>query len=190
MLKLGILISGNGSNLQAIIDAIAAGDLDACVQVVISNKPNAYGLERARAAGIRAVCIKPSSFTVAEEPTHSYNEALRRILVDADVDWVIMAGYMKLLGTEVLDAFPDHVINLHPALLPKFPGAHAIEEAFAAGEAVTGVTVHIANERFDDGPILAQVEVPVLPTDTLEVLEVRIHAAEHKLLPATLAGLC
>ena len=175
-LKLGILISGNGSNLQAIIDAIVDGRLDAEIAVVISNKPEAYGLQRAEAAGI------PTAVT-------GDNAEIRRILAQAGVDWVVMAGYMKLLGTEVLDAFPDHVLNLHPALLPAFPGAHAIEEAFNAGVPVTGVTVHIANERFDDGPILAQVEVPVLPDDTLETLEMRIHEAEHKLLPDTLSAL-
>jgi len=189
MLKLGILISGNGSNLQAIIDAIAAGDLNAQIQVVISNKSGAYGLQRAEAAGIKAVTVKPSSFADAADPAHCYNDALRQILQDCEVDWVVMAGYMKLLGPEVLDAFPNRVINLHPALLPAFPGAHAIEEAFAAGVPVTGVTVHIANERFDDGPILAQVEVPVLGDDTLDTLEVRIHAAEHRLLPQVLATL-
>jgi len=175
-LKLGILISGNGSNLQAIIDAIAAGDLDAEIRVVISNKPEAYGLKRAEAADI------PTAVT-------GENAEIRRILTQAGVDWVVMAGYMKLLGPEVLDAFPDHVINLHPALLPAFKGAHAIEEAFNAGVPVTGVTVHIANERFDDGPILAQVEVPVLPDDTLETLEARIHATEHQLLPQVLSTL-
>jgi len=189
MLKLGVLISGNGSNLQAIIDAIAAGWLDASIQVVISNKPDAYGLQRAQAAGIKAVSVKPSSFAATADPTHCYNDALRRILQEYDVEWVVMAGYMKLLGAEVLDAFPDRVINLHPALLPAFPGAHAIEEAFAAGVPVTGVTVHIANERFDDGPILAQAEVPVLPDDTLDTLEARIHETEHKLLPEVLSTL-
>jgi len=176
--RLGVLISGNGSNLQAIIDAIAAGELDAEIAVVISNKPEAYGLERAQAAGIPTAVVTPVD-----------NAEIRRILTRAGVDWVVMAGYMRLLGTEVLDAFPDHVINLHPALLPAFPGAHAIEEAFDAGIPVTGVTVHIANERFDDGPILAQVEVPILPDDTLETLEARIHEAEHKLLPRVIATL-
>ena len=189
MLKLGILISGAGSNLQAIIDAITDGRLDARIQVVISNRADAYGLKRAQAAGIKAVSLKPSSFTGTDDPTHCYNDALRRILQSYCVDWVVMAGYMKLLGPEVLDAFPAHVINLHPALLPAFPGAHAIEEAFTAGVPVTGVTVHLANERFDDGPILAQTEVPVLADDTLEALEARIHKAEHLLLPQVLAAL-
>ncbi|MCL2333152.1 MAG: phosphoribosylglycinamide formyltransferase [Actinomycetia bacterium] len=191
-LKLGILISGNGSNLQAIIDAIAAGSLDAEIRVVISNKSEAYGLKRAEAAGIKTAVVRPADFaqgTASLEPSALYNDKLRRILQNAEVDWVVMAGYMKLLGPEVLDAFPNHVLNLHPALLPAFPGAHAIEEAYRARVPVTGVTVHIANERFDDGPILAQTEVPILPDDTLEVLEARIHAAEHRLLPQVLATL-
>ncbi len=185
--RLGVLISGNGSNLQALIDACASGELPATIALVISNKPQAYGLERAKAAGIKALCLAPHAFSAESDPMRSYNVALRDALWAAEVDLVIMAGYMKLLGTEVLDAFPQRVLNLHPALLPAFPGAHAIEEAFKAQVSVTGVTVHIANEHFDEGPILAQVEVPVRAGDTLDTLEARIHEEEHQLLPQTVA---
>jgi phosphoribosylglycinamide formyltransferase-1 len=178
-LKLGVLISGNGSNLQAILDAIAAGELHASVEVVISNRRGAYGLERAEAAGIRAVTLDAKHY----EDAAAFNRALTGELVHHRVDYVIMAGYMKLLGTEVLDAFPQRVLNLHPALLPAFPGAHAIRDALAAGARETGVTVHIANEAFDEGPILAQEVVPVFERDTLESLEERVHEVEHKLYP-------
>jgi len=177
-LALGVLISGSGTNLQAVIDAIAEGLLDARVAVVISNKEAAYGLERARRAGIPAVHIDPSAGDY-----RAYNHAIRQALEDHGVELVVMAGYMRLLGTEVLRAYPGAVINLHPALLPAFPGASAIRDAFEYGVKVTGVTVHFADEEFDRGPILCQELVRVEETDSLETLEAKIHAVEHRLLP-------
>jgi len=181
-LRLGVLISGNGSNLQAILDACAAGTLDAEVAVVISNKPDAYGLERARRAGVSAVGLSPKHY----EDALAFDRAVLGELLRHKVDWVAMAGYMRLLGSHVLDAFPQRVLNLHPALLPAFPGADAIREAFNAGVSETGVTVHIANEEYDKGPIIAQEAVAVLPDDTLESLEERVHAVEHRLYPKVL----
>lgn len=178
-LALGVLVSGSGTNLQAIIDAIAAGTLDARVAVVISNKGDAYGLERARLAGVPAVHVDPAN---SENPK-GYNREIREVLESHGVELVVMAGYMRLLGAEVLRAFPGAVVNLHPALLPAFPGATAIREAFEWGVKVTGVTVHFADEEFDRGPILCQEPVVVEETDTLETLEARIHEAEHRLLP-------
>jgi phosphoribosylglycinamide formyltransferase-1 len=178
-LALGVLVSGSGTNLQAIIDAIAAGTLHARVAVVISNKADAYGLERARLAGVPAVHIDPA----ASEGPGVYNHAIREVLEGHGVELVVMAGYMRLLGVEVLRAFPGAVINLHPALLPAFPGATAIRDAFEWGVKVTGVTVHFADEEFDRGPILCQEPVVVEETDTLETLETRIHEVEHRLLP-------
>ncbi|HAL29408.1 MAG TPA: phosphoribosylglycinamide formyltransferase [Coriobacteriia bacterium] len=178
-LALGVLVSGSGTNLQAIIDAIAAGALDARVAVVISNKGDAYGLERARLAGVPAVHVDPAN---SENPK-GYNREIREVLESHGVELVVMAGYMRLLGAEVLRAFPGAVVNLHPALLPAFPGATAIREAFEWGVKVTGVTVHFADEEFDRGPILCQEPVVVEETDTLETLEARIHEAEHRLLP-------
>ena len=182
MITLGVLISGGGSNLQAIIDAVAAGTLDARIATVISNKEEAYGLERARGAGIRAVHIDPGAYDSADE----YNGALRDELQTQGVEYVVMAGYMKLLGTQVLDAFPMRVLNLHPALLPSFPGAHGIDDALAYGVKVTGITVHFADEVFDRGPIIAQTAVEVFEDDTRDSLAMRIHDAEHKLYPKVL----
>lgn len=178
-LAIGVLVSGNGTNLQAIIDAIAAGTLDARVAVVISNKADAYGLERARLAGVPAVHVDPA----ASEGPDAYDHEIRGLLEAHGVELVVMAGYMRLLGVEVLRAFPGAVINLHPALLPAFPGATAIRDAFEWGVKVTGVTVHFADEEFDRGPILCQEPVIVEEPDTLETLEARIHEVEHRLLP-------
>lgn len=183
MIKLGVLISGSGSNLQAILDAIAAGQLDASVEVVISNKADAFGLTRAANAGVRNEFVDPRSFASA----HEYNERLRELLQECAVDYVVMAGYMKLLGAEVLDAFPQRVLNLHPALLPSFPGAHGIADALAYGVKVTGVTVHFANEVFDEGAIIAQEAVAIFEDDTEESLALRIHEVEHRLYPRVLS---
>ncbi len=179
---IGVLISGSGTNLQAIIDASEANELDARIAVVISNKEAARGLERARKHHIDAVFIDPGRF----ESRHEYNYAIRDELRRHNVDLVVMAGYMRLLGKEVLDAYPMKVVNLHPALLPSFPGAHGISDALDYGVKVTGITVHYANEVFDEGPIIAQEAVPIEEDDTLETLEARIHEAEHRLLPAAL----
>lgn len=182
-MKFGVLVSGSGTNLQAILDACASGEIAGEVGVVISNKAEAFGLERARRAGVPAVHIDPKSFS----DTTGYNHAVRGSLDAHGVDYVVMAGYMKLLGAEVLDAYPMRVLNIHPALLPSFPGAHGIQDAFDYGVMVTGVTVHFANEVFDEGPIVAQEAVPVLPEDTITALEARIHAVEHWLYPSVLA---
>ena len=181
-IRLGVLISGSGSNLQAVLDAIAAGELDAAVAVVISSKPGVLGLERAANADVETVALTPEDY---REPAAA-NERIARELEARGVDYVVMAGYMRMLGTEVLDAFPDRVVNLHPALLPSFPGAHAIADAFRSGVKVTGVTVHFANEVYDDGPILAQGPVRILEDDTIESLESRIHEVEHRIYPQTL----
>lgn len=181
-LQLGILISGGGSNLQAIIDAIAAGILDAEVSVVISNKSDAYGLERAKAAGIPAICLNPKEFI----DKTAFDSAILQELQKYPVDWAVMAGYMRLITSTILDAYPNRVLNLHPSLLPSFAGAYAIRDALAANVRITGVTVHIANEVFDEGPIIAQRAVPVLQDDDYDSLAQRIHVAEHKLYPEVL----
>lgn len=178
-LRLGVLISGSGTNLQAIIDGCADGTIDAEVAVVVSDKGSAYGLVRARNAGIPDIFLCRSSF----EDLASYNRELTRILLQHEVGLVIMAGYMRLLGRRVLEAFPGAVMNIHPALLPSFAGASGIADAFAHGVKVTGVTVHFADELFDSGPIIAQEAVPIEETDDVESLEARIHAVEHRLYP-------
>lgn len=181
-LRLGILISGSGTNLQAIIDACEAGTLDAEVAVVISNHEGARGLARATHHGIEAVHLDRGAFPSA----HAYNAAIRDALQRSVVDIVAMAGYMRLLGKEVLDAYPNRVVNIHPALLPSFVGGNGIRDAFDYGVKVTGVTVHFANEVFDEGPIIAQEVVRIDEDDTLESLEAKIHDVEHRLYPAAL----
>lgn len=180
--KLGVLISGSGTNLQAIIDAIAEGSLDAEIRVVISSRPDAYGLVRAKEAGIQTIAL---SKDVYADPDIA-NEAIATELVHAGCDYVVMAGYMRMLGEAVLVAFPDRVLNLHPALLPSFKGAHAIRDAYDAGVKVTGVTVHFANAEYDKGPIIAQRAVDVAEDDTLDTLEAKIHEVEHELYPEVL----
>lgn len=181
-MRLGVLISGSGTNLQAIIDAIEAGRLDAEIAVVISNHEGARGLVRAKEHGIPAVHIDRSKY----DSVHAYNAAIRETLQQHVVDYVVMAGYMRLLGKEVLDAYPNRVLNIHPALLPSFAGASGIRDAFDHGVKVTGVTVHFANEVFDEGPIIAQEVVIIAEDDTVEALEARIHEIEHRLYPEVL----
>lgn len=181
-LRLGVLISGSGTNLQRIIDECEAGRLDAQVVLVISSHESARGLERAAKHGIEGKFIDRNACESARE----YNALIRQALVEHNVDIVVMAGYMRLLGKEVLDSFPNRVVNIHPALLPSFAGAHGIKDAFDYGVKLTGVTVHFANEVFDEGPIIAQEAVVIDENDTLETLEAKIHEVEYRLLPAAL----
>ena len=193
-LKIGVLISGSGTNLQAIIDEIAAGRLNVQVVKVISSRPDAYGIERAKAAGIPVLVMNQQIPTVSLNRDVYADRAVADSLIvsefrNAGAEYVVMAGYMRMLGPIVLDAFPDRVLNLHPALLPSFKGAHAIQDAFDAGVKVTGVTVHFANAEYDKGPIIAQRAVPVREDDTVDTLEERIHEVEHELYPWVLAHL-
>ena len=178
-LKIGVLISGSGTNLQALIDSIAAGQLNAEIVLVISSKPDVQGLVRAQKAGIQTLSMNPSVYQNQRVANGLIAEELQR----AGAEYVVMAGYMRKVTEEVLNAFPDKVVNLHPALLPSFVGAHAIRDAFEFGVKVTGVTVHFANEDYDRGPIIAQRAVSIEEEDTLDSLEARIHEVEHVLLP-------
>ena len=182
-IKLGVLISGSGTNLQAIIDAIAAGKLDAEVPVVVSSREGAYGLKRAAAAGIQTLSLTPELYKA--DPVGA-DVIIADALKKHGVDYVAMAGYMRMVRQPLLEAFPNRIVNLHPALLPAFKGAHAIAEAWERGVKVTGVTVHFANADYDCGPIIAQRAVPVDEGMTLDDLEARIHACEHVLYPETL----
>ncbi|MDR1016799.1 MAG: phosphoribosylglycinamide formyltransferase [Coriobacteriales bacterium] len=182
MLNLGILISGSGTNLEAIIQAIKAGAIDAEVKLVISSRPDAYGLKRAGDAGIPTIALSREAYADPLQADVMIAQALRR----AGIDLVVMAGYMRMVHAPILDAYPSHVLNIHPALLPAFKGAHAIQEAFDYGVKVTGVTVHVANAEYDAGRILAQQAVAVMDEDTLETLEKRIHDTEHRLYPLVL----
>lgn len=181
-LKIGVLLSGSGTNLQAIIDAVREDGLPVEVVQVVSSRPDAYGIERARKAGIPVTVLNRDVYADPEAADARIVEALRA----AGAQYVVMAGYMRKVTPVMLNAFPDRVLNLHPALLPSFKGAHAIQEAFDAGVKVTGVTVHFANEDYDKGPIVAQRAVEVREDDTLETLEERIHEVEHELYPQVL----
>ena len=181
-IKLGVLISGSGTNLQAIIDRIADGSLDASVELVVSSRPSAYGLKRAAAAGIETLSLSKETYADPQLADTIIATELRQ----RGVDYVVMAGYMRMVHEPLLDAFPNRVVNLHPALLPAFKGAHAIADAWERGVKVTGVTVHFANADYDCGPIIAQRAVVVDEGMTLDALEQRIHDCEHVLYPETL----
>ena len=180
-LKVGVLVSGSGSNLQAIIDAGAEG-LPVEVAHVVSSRPDAYGIERAKAAGIPVLVMNQQMYADAR----AADEMIADTLKASGVEYVVMAGYMRMVTGVLLDAFPNRILNLHPALLPSFVGAHAIQDAFDAGVKVTGVTVHFANAEYDKGPIIAQRAVSVREDDTVETLEERIHEVEHELYPQVL----
>ena len=177
-LKIGVLLSGSGTNLQAIIDAAAEG-LPVDIALVVSSRPDAYGIERARAAGIPTLVMNREKYADVLAADAQIVEALRK----AGAEYVVMAGYMRKVTSVMLDAFPNRVLNLHPALLPSFKGAHAIADAFDAGVKVTGVTVHFANADYDKGPIVAQRAITVAENDTLDTLEAKIHDVEHVLYP-------
>jgi formyltetrahydrofolate-dependent phosphoribosylglycinamide formyltransferase len=189
--RLAVMVSGNGSNLQAILDACAAGTIDATVELVVSNKAAAYGLERAAAADIPTAVVAPDP----ARPRREYDAGLAGVVAAARPDWVVLAGWMRILTSAFLDRFPDRVVNLHPALPGAFPGAHAIDDAWAAHLATgldrTGVMIHLVpDEQVDAGPVLASEEVAILPGDTIDTLTARVHATEHRLLVATLTRLC
>ena len=181
-LKVAVLISGSGSNLQAIIDESATGKLDVEVVLVVSSRPDAYGIKRAEAAGIPTLVMCREDYADAL----AANERIAKACKEASAEYLVMAGYMRMVLPPVLDAYPNRVINLHPALLPSFKGAHAIQDAFDAGVKVTGVTVHFANEDYDKGPIIAQRAVAVEEGWSVDDLEEAIHAVEHKLYPEAL----
>lgn len=178
-LKIGVLVSGNGSNLQSIIAAIEAGRLAACVGCVISNKADAYALQRAREHGIPAIHLDHRLCASRD----AYDEALVETLREFDVELVVLAGFMRIITPVLLDAFPQAIINIHPALLPAFPGLHAQRQALEYGVKITGCTVHFVDAGTDTGPIIIQAPVPVLPGDTEETLSARIQQEEHRIYP-------
>jgi phosphoribosylglycinamide formyltransferase-1 len=177
--RLGVLISGRGSNLQALIDAIASGSLEASVALAISNREEASGLERARAAGIEAICLSHRSWPTRDD----YDRALVRELRARDVGLVCLAGFMRLVGAPLIEAFPNRIVNIHPSLLPAFQGLEAQRQAIDHGVKVSGVTVHLVTAELDGGPIIVQRAVPVLPGDTAESLAARILEEEHRAYP-------
>lgn len=183
MLELGVLVSGSGTNLQAILDAIRGGRLDARVRVVISNVASAPALERARVAEVPALALSHKDFASREEFDQKLVESLRA----AGVELVVLAGFMRMLTPVFLRAFPGRIVNIHPSLLPAFPGVRAQAQALAHGVKVSGCTVHHVDEGVDTGRIIAQRAVPVLPDDDVESLTARILEQEHDVLVEVLA---
>jgi phosphoribosylglycinamide formyltransferase-1 len=177
--RIAVLISGRGSNLQAIIDRVVSRHLDATIAVVISNRAGAAGLQRARDAGIEAVCLGPRDY--ADRDAH--DRAILDVLGDRRVDLVCLAGYMRRVGASVLETFPGRILNVHPSLLPAFPGLDAPRQALDHGVRVAGATVHIVTSELDGGPIILQASVPVLDDDTVESLSARILVEEHRIYP-------
>jgi phosphoribosylglycinamide formyltransferase-1 len=189
--RLVVLASGSGSNLQAVLDGCAAGTIAAEVALVVTNRPDAGALDRATRAGVRSVTLAP----LTDEARADYDARLAEVVAAARPDFVVLAGWMRILSMSFLARFPGQVINLHPALPGELPGTHAIErahrEARAGQRTRTGVMIHLVpDEGVDDGPVLATVEVPIGPDDTVDDLIERVHAAEHRLLVDTLAALC
>lgn len=178
-LRLGVLASSRGSNLQAIIDASEAGTIDAAVVLVISNAAEAYALERARRRGIEATFIDPSLHNTSED----FDAAVLDLLRKREVELVCLAGYMRLLSPLLVEAYKNKIMNIHPALLPAFPGLHAQYKALQYGVKLSGCTAHFVDEGVDTGPIIIQAVVPVLDDDTEEVLSARILAYEHRIYP-------
>lgn len=181
MLPIAVLASGSGSNLQALIDAERDDDdFGARIVVVLSDRADARALERARAAGI------PTEVVPFEDHggRAAFTKAMCDAIVDHGADAVVLAGFMRILGSEAMERFPDRILNIHPSLLPSFPGVDAVDQALEHGAKVTGVTVHFVDEKVDHGPIIAQEPVPILPGDTGETLHARIQQQEHLLYPA------
>ncbi len=181
--RLAVLISGRGSNLQAIIDAINDRTLDASISVVVSNREAAAGLQRAREAGIETLFLNPKSFSNRD----AYDRALVGELQTRRVDLVCLAGYMRLVGEPMLAAFPCRILNIHPSLLPAFPGLDAQRQALEHGVRVSGATVHIVTGELDGGPIILQACVPVRADDTVDTLSARILIEEHRIYPEAIA---
>jgi phosphoribosylglycinamide formyltransferase 1 len=177
--NLGVLISGRGSNLQALIDAVQSGEPDARIAVVISNRPQAAGLERAAAAGIETLTINHREFTTRDD----FDRAVANALRQRDVHLVCLAGFMRLIGGPMLEAFPNAILNIHPSLLPAFPGVDAQAQALAYGVKVSGVTVHLVTGELDGGPIVLQRTVIVKDDDTVDALAARILLEEHRAYP-------
>ena len=184
-LKIGVLLSGSGTNLQAIIDSIEDGSLNAQITLVVSSRPSAFGLVRAEKAGLQTLTLSKEIYADPEKA----DEVIAAELKAHGCEYVIMAGYMRMVHTPLLAAYPNRVVNLHPALLPSFRGAHAIQDAFDRGVKVTGVTVHFANEEYDKGPIIAQRALAVEEGWDVDTLETHIHEIEHELYPEVIGWL-
>ncbi|MEZ4379797.1 MAG: phosphoribosylglycinamide formyltransferase [Nannocystaceae bacterium] len=180
--RLGVLASGSGSNFAAIADAVAAGGMPYAIAGLVYNRRDAYAAERAAKRGIRAQLVSHRG-----RDREAFDADVVAALRAMEVEWVAMAGWMRIATPVLLDAFPDRVLNLHPSLLPSFRGMRAVDQALAAGVKITGCTVHVVRPAVDDGPIIAQAAVPIAAGDSSEALHQRIHAAEHVLYPQAIA---
>lgn len=176
MARVAVLASGVGTNLQVLLDNPSVGR---SISLVVSDRPQARALERARGAGVQTVVVEPSGF----DDRDSYDEALATLLVDEEINIVVLAGFMRVLGPRFISLFENRIVNVHPSLLPAFPGGRAVAEALEWGVKLTGVTVHFVDEQVDHGPVIAQESLPVLPDDDWDSLEQRVHEVEHRLLP-------
>jgi phosphoribosylglycinamide formyltransferase-1 len=180
--RIAVLVSGSGTNLQALLDD---GAIAPHIAVVLSDRAGVAALDRASRRDVEAIVLEPSG----HPDRNAYTDAVRDALLERSVDTVVLAGYLRVLGASFFEAFTDRVLNVHPALLPSFPGAHAVADALAWGVKVTGVTVHLVDEQVDHGPIVLQEAIEVRDDDTWESLEPRVHAVEHRLLPAAVRAL-
>lgn len=178
-MRMAILASGNGSNFQVLAEKVQTGEIPGEVVLLFSDQPQAFVLQRAAELGIHAETFSPKEFETKKE----YEEKLLAILAKYQVDLVVLAGYMRIIGSGLLSAYPQKIINIHPSLLPAFPGLHGIKDAFEAGVSETGVTVHYIDSGVDTGPIIAQARVSIEATDTLASLEEKVHQVEHQLYP-------
>lgn len=179
ILNIGVLVSGSGTNMEAIAQAIDDGDVPARIAVVISDNPSAFALERAGRRSIPTSVIELKDF----QDRSAFDRAIIDALREAEADLIVLAGFMKLIGAEMVDAFPNQIMNIHPALLPSFPGEHGVPDALEHGVKVTGVTVHFVDKGLDTGPIIAQEAVVVEEDDDVEKLHNRIHATEYRVYP-------
>ncbi|WP_252504256.1 phosphoribosylglycinamide formyltransferase [Sporosarcina sp. Marseille-Q4943] len=182
--RIAVFASGSGSNFEALEHACREGELDAEIVLVMTDKPASFVIERARQTDIRVVALEPKAFPSKE----AYEEAVLSILREEGVEWIVLAGYMRLIGKTLLTAYPSRIVNIHPSLLPSFPGKDAIGQAIAHGVKVTGVTVHLVDEGMDTGPILAQAAVPVVEGDAEKTAQA-IHEVEHVIYKETLQKL-
>ncbi len=182
-LKLGIMASGNGTNFEAVAQAIQDGQLNAQIQVLIYNNPGVKAVQRAKNWGVPAVLLNHRDYPKRED----LDSKIAQTLQQYQVEWVVMAGWMRVATSVLIDAFPNRIINVHPSLLPSFKGVRGVEQALEAGVKITGCTVHLITPEVDSGPILLQAAVPVLPNDTPETLHARIQVQEHLSLPKAIA---
>ncbi|EOL43313.1 phosphoribosylglycinamide formyltransferase [Enterococcus caccae] len=184
-MKLAIFASGNGSNFQAIAEAVVTGEINAEIALLFCDKKDAYAVQRARSMAIPVISFSPKDF----ESKAMYEAELLHLLEEEQIDLVVLAGYMRIIGPTLLEVFSNRIINIHPSLLPDFPGLHGIKDAFYANVAETGVTIHYIDGGVDTGPIIAQEKIKIEPFDTLDSLEKKIHTIEHELFPNVLAKL-